>query len=68
MNDVIMNVQAEALAPQAANAKMRKLVDWGMFSVGALSLTIAISGTVLGQFEGPTNTASETATEIVFTG
>lgn len=43
---------------QSRSNRFKKMVDWGMFSLGALSLTVAIGGTILGQFDGPAATAS----------
>jgi len=37
----------EALMTQIKNAQFRKAVDWTVFGIGALSLTIAIGATAL---------------------
>lgn len=42
--------------------RWKKVIDWGMFSIGALSLAVAIGGTVLTSLEGPPATAATEAT------
>lgn len=72
MTDAVIKVPAYAMPNQVsvqdAAARTRKLADWAMFSVGALSLTIAIGGTVLGNVAVSPSATAEVSTEITFTG
>ena len=50
-----------ALKAMQNNERAREILDWSVFSLGALSLTVAITATVISHFENISVASIDTA-------